>query len=172
MARRKSGHAGFSFPLKAVKKKNLAGLCSRSIAKGISNDYALSQLSSQLHTIESAVRESKRGPTSKNWKLTEEKRSSFAVIEERLCRVECSSSHLDEDLNKNPWLIRVHSAIVPLYISRIFAKTKRDICYVRGRRISLGLENVNGRDLFPFWIRETHRAINRIDSLLVYFRAA
>lgn len=35
-----------------------------------------------------------------------------------------------------------------------------------------GLENVNGRDLFPFWIRETHRAINRIDSLLVYFRAA
>lgn len=138
MARRKSGHAGFSFPLKAVKKKKLGrSLCSRSIAKGISNDYALSQLSSQLHTIESAVRESKRGPTSKNWKLTEEKRSSFAVIEERLRRVECSSSHLDEDLNKNPWLIRLHSAIVPLYISRIFAKTKRDICYVRGRRISL-----------------------------------
>lgn len=79
----------------------------------------------------------------------EQKRSNFEKLEtdggetillrgyERLRRVECSSSHLDEDLNKNPWLIRVHSAIVPLYISRIFAKTKRDICYVRGRRISL-----------------------------------
>lgn len=60
MARRKSSHAGFSFPLKAVKKKKLGrSLCSHSIAKGISNDYALSQLSSQLRTTESAVKESK-----------------------------------------------------------------------------------------------------------------
>ena len=159
MARRKSGHAGFSFPLKAVnkKKKNLAGSpCSRSIAKGISNDYALSQLSSQLHTIQKRLLEwiiiiqsRLQLPKTGDWRRDDlpSSSSSQTFIE---------SSRL-EDLNKNPWLIRVP----PLYgrnISRIFASTKRDI-YVslRGRRISLVWKTLmeNRRDLFPFWIRDS-----------------